>query len=139
MFYDDDNGVLFLTGKGNGTIDFFEVSNSELFHLGNYKAKESGSAYADLPKRCMDVRNCEIMRILQLAPNGQVLPIKFMVPRRENQFFQDGKSLHLLKDFFLNNYWFYKKTFSQIAQMETLPCLLMNGLEEKTHRQQPSH
>jgi len=90
-FYDDDNGILFLGGKGDGNIRFYEVTDSDQFvyFLSEFKSKEPQSGLAAFPKQSMDVMKCETMRLLKITPQGQVIPIRFEIPRQENVFFQD--------------------------------------------------
>eukprot|EP01132_Coremiostelium_polycephalum_P007426 gene7426-9128_t len=88
-FYDVDTNVIFLGGKGEGSIKILEVSNSQeqpLALLGEFKHNIPASGMAMLPKSSCDVSKIEIARILKLSPTGQLLPIRFEVSR-QNQFF----------------------------------------------------
>lgn len=90
-FYDNDLGIIYLAGKGDSTIRIYEVVDEDpyVFHLTDYKSKNPQSGIAVLPKQSCDVMKCEVLRVLQLSPNGTVTPIKFEIPRKENVFFQD--------------------------------------------------
>jgi len=90
-FYDPDNSVIFLAGKGDGNIRYYEVGDSDpfIFYLSEYKSNAPQSGMACMPKTALDVMRCEIMRFLKLTPQGQVIPLRFEVPRADNQFFQD--------------------------------------------------
>jgi len=90
-FYDNDNGIIFLGGKGDGNIRYYEVTDEEpfLFFLNEFKSKDPQSGLAVFPKQCCDVMKCEIMRFLKITPQGTVFPIRFEVPRVENVYFQE--------------------------------------------------
>jgi len=90
-FADQDNGLIFLGGKGDGNIRYYEVVNEEpyIYYLNEHKSKDPQSGLAALPKTSLDVMKCEIMRFLKLTPNGNVITVRFEVPRQDNQFFQE--------------------------------------------------
>jgi len=90
-FYEPDNNVLFLAGKGDGNIRYYEVVDEHpyIFYLNEYKSKDPQSGVALLPKTSCDVMKCEILRLLKITPSGVIVPIKFEVPRAESQFFQE--------------------------------------------------
>jgi coronin-1B/1C/6 len=87
--FDEDTSVLYLNGKGEGLINFFELGESSFDHLGKYQSIDPASGVAAFPKTSMDVMKCEIFRLLKLTPKGQVIPIKFSLPRADSMFFQD--------------------------------------------------
>eukprot|EP01118_Nematostelium_gracile_P013716 TRINITY_DN5211_c0_g1_i3.p1 TRINITY_DN5211_c0_g1~~TRINITY_DN5211_c0_g1_i3.p1 ORF type:complete len:371 (-),score=111.83 TRINITY_DN5211_c0_g1_i3:9-1121(-) len=90
-FADQDNGIVFLGGKGDGNIRYYEVVDEApyIHYLNEFKSKEPQSGLAALPRRCVDVKKCEILRLYKLTPNGCVIHIGFEVPRKENMFFQE--------------------------------------------------
>jgi len=90
-FYDQDNNVLFIGGKGEGNIRFYEVDEtSKVHYLNDFKAKDPQSGLAQLPKTSCDIMKCEIMKLLKLTPTGGVVPIAFAVPRNNvGQIFQE--------------------------------------------------
>jgi len=89
-FYDEDNSIMWLAGKGDSTIKSYEIGGEPMFfELMPFKAKEPQAGMAALPKVCCDVMNCEIMRLLKLTPQGVLIPLKFQVPRRNFDHFQD--------------------------------------------------
>jgi len=90
-FYDEDNGVMFLAGKGDGNIRYYEIADEEpyVFLLNEFKSKDPQSGMALLPKSSCDVMKCEIDRLVKLTPQGQIVPIKFEVPRKDNHYFQE--------------------------------------------------
>ena len=94
-FYDENN-VVFVAGKGDTIIKFYELSFVEDSNVTCEKANEFQTSREPiagiclLPKREVDVRNVEIASMLKLT-NDAVIPISYKVPRAEHlkQYFQD--------------------------------------------------
>mmetsp|Transcript_32075 Transcript_32075/g.51830 ORF Transcript_32075/g.51830 Transcript_32075/m.51830 type:complete len:689 (+) Transcript_32075:178-2244(+) len=89
-FYDEDSSLLFLAGKGDGNIRYFDVTNSDpyLNYITDFKSNVPQKGIAVLPKRVCDSSKCEVVRLLKLTTNC-VEPINFTVPRRSEQFQDD--------------------------------------------------
>jgi len=89
-FFDYDTNVLFLAGKGDGNIRYYEiVDEAPYFHyLTEYKSATPQRGMAFVPKRALNVSECEIARALKLSPN-KVEPISFRVPRKSELFADD--------------------------------------------------
>lgn len=87
-FYDNETKMLYLAGKGDGNIRFYEVENDELFYLSEYKSSEPQRGMGWLPKRACNVADCEVARMYKVA-NGYIEPISFTVPRKSDQFQAD--------------------------------------------------
>jgi len=89
-FYDNDTGVLYLAGKGDGNIRYFEVTDEApyIFYLSEYKSATAQNGMGYLPKRACDVGSCEIARLFKATTN-MVEPIAFCVPRKGGQFQDD--------------------------------------------------
>jgi coronin-1B/1C/6 len=90
-FYDNDTGVLFLAGKGDGNIRYYEVTDEGqfIYYLTEYKSNTAQNGCGFLPKRGVDVASCEIARLFKATSNGIVEPISFTVPRKSGQFQED--------------------------------------------------
>jgi len=90
-FYDNDTCVLFLAGKGDGNIRYFEVTDEGQFvyYLTEYKSNTAQNGMGFLPKRGVDVGACEIARLFKATSAGIVEPISFTVPRKSGQFQED--------------------------------------------------
>jgi len=91
-FYDEDSDIIFLAGKGDGNVRFFEVIPEEepkkmVVYLSQYSSNDSGAAYGAAPKRACDVNANEIMRIYKIT-GTQAQPLQFTVPRK-SELFQD--------------------------------------------------
>ncbi|KAL8591842.1 hypothetical protein ACOMHN_044338 [Nucella lapillus] len=91
-YYDDDTRVIFLAGKGDGSIKYFEVSNTDsCFHFLNiYQSPSPQRGFGVMPKRGCDVQRCEIFRFYKLhAAKNLVEPISMIVPRKSDGFQED--------------------------------------------------
>jgi len=89
-FYDNDTSVLFLGGKGDGNIRYYEVVDEApyIHYLTEYKSNTSARGLAMLPKRAMNVSECEIARFVKVTPD-KLEPISFNVPRKSDIFQDD--------------------------------------------------
>ena len=86
-FFDNDTKVLYLAGKGDGNIRYYEIVDddpSQFYSLSEYKSSEPQRGMAFVPKRAVNVAECEVMRCLKVA-NNYVEPISFKVPRKVTQ------------------------------------------------------
>jgi coronin-1B/1C/6 len=81
--YDIDTNMLFLAGKGDGNIRYYEWQSEDntLFYLNQYQSSESLRGVAMLPKRALNVNECEVARLYKVHPT-MVEPISFKVPRK---------------------------------------------------------
>ncbi|KAK7071102.1 Coronin-7, partial [Halocaridina rubra] len=81
--YDTDTNMLFLAGKADVSIMYWEVAEKEPFlteglkHNGSVQTK--GACL--VPKRGLDVMSGEVNRVLQLTSNA-IIPITYQVPRK---------------------------------------------------------
>jgi WD40 repeat protein len=89
-FFDGDTNVLFLAGKGDGNIRYYEIVDEApyFFFLSEYKSATPQKGMAFLPKRGLNVNECEIAKALKLHTN-KVEPISFRVPRKSDDFASD--------------------------------------------------
>jgi coronin-1B/1C/6 len=84
-FYDNDTQVLFLVGKGDGNIRYYEIvdDNNQIYFLSEYKSSVPAQGAGALPKRCVDVNKNEIFRIYK-ATATNIEPISFTVRHTNN-------------------------------------------------------
>ncbi|KAL9656707.1 hypothetical protein ABK040_002974 [Willaertia magna] len=89
-FFDPDTNLLFLAGKGDGNIRYFEVVNEEpyIHFLSEYKSTDPQMGMALLPKIAVSVSQNEIARLFKLTANA-LTPISFIVPRKSELFQSD--------------------------------------------------
>jgi len=81
--YDEDTNVLYLAGKGDGSVTYQQLVNDKrmVYQLGSYRDTEPQKGGSFLPKKGLDTSRCEVMRYMKLTKNA-VIPISFMVPRK---------------------------------------------------------
>lgn len=89
-FYDEDTNIMFLGGKGDGNIRYYEMVDKEPYahFLTQYSSNTPQNGLALLPKYACDTSSCEIARMYKLEPT-QVTPLTFTVPRKESSFQED--------------------------------------------------
>jgi len=89
-FYDGDTGVLYLCGKGDGNIRYYEVTEtgSEVFYLSEFKSSVPAKGACAVPKLNLKINECEVMRLLKLDTHS-VTPVSFIVPRKSEMFQDD--------------------------------------------------
>jgi hypothetical protein len=70
--------MLYVGGKGDGTIRYFEIVDEEpyIHFLSDYRSNEPQKGLDFLPKRACDVSKCEVARALRLNRDW-VEPISF--------------------------------------------------------------
>ena len=76
-----DNNLLFLAGKGDGNIRYYEYETDTLYPLAEHKSSDPQRGMCFLPRRALNVAECEIARAYKLA-GSTVEPIAFVVPRK---------------------------------------------------------
>ncbi|KAI1861094.1 hypothetical protein JX265_009713 [Neoarthrinium moseri] len=88
-FWDDGCNCLYLAGKGDGNIRYFEYQNDKFEFLSEYKSGEPQRGLAFMPKRGVNVHENEIMRAFKTVNDQYIEPISFTVPRRAETFQSD--------------------------------------------------
>jgi len=88
-FYDNDTGLLFLAGKGDGNIRYFEIDEEKpwIHYVSDYKSNTPQLGMAMRPKTACDVASCEVVSMIK-ASKTTLEPIHFCVPRK-SELFQD--------------------------------------------------
>jgi coronin-1B/1C/6 len=89
-FFDDDTNVLYLAGKGDGNVRFYEIQGETpyCFPLSEQRSAVSAKGMAWVPKRGLNILGCETARLLKLTTNS-VEPLQFFVPRKAECFQED--------------------------------------------------
>ncbi|KAI1004123.1 Coronin-like protein [Podosphaera aphanis] len=88
-FWDDGTQCLYLAGKGDGNIRYFEYENDKFEFLSEYKSAEPQRGLAFVPRRGINVHENEIMRAYKTVNDSYIEPISFTVPRRAEVFQSD--------------------------------------------------
>ncbi|KAK7742067.1 Coronin-like protein crn1 [Cytospora paraplurivora] len=85
-FWDDSTNCLYLAGKGDGNIRYYEYENDKFEFLSEYKSGDPQRGIAFLPKRGVNLHENEIMRAFKTVNDTYIEPISFTVPRRAETF-----------------------------------------------------
>ncbi|MGH0182997.1 UNVERIFIED_CONTAM: hypothetical protein FKN15_010853 [Acipenser sinensis] len=82
-FYDADTSIVYLCGKGDSSIRYFEITDEPPYvhYLSTYSSKEPQRGMGFMPKRGLDVSKCEIARLYKLHER-KCEPITMTVPRK---------------------------------------------------------
>ncbi|XP_006042207.1 coronin-6 isoform X2 [Bubalus kerabau] len=89
-FYDPDSSIVYLCGKGDSSIRYFEITEEPPFvhYLNTFSSKEPQRGMGFMPKRGLDVSKCEIARFYKLHER-KCEPIVMTVPRKSDLFQDD--------------------------------------------------
>ncbi|KAI7520905.1 DUF1900-domain-containing protein [Hortaea werneckii] len=88
-FWDDGSNMLYIAGKGDGNIRYYEYENDKFEPLSEYKSPEPQRGMAFMPKRGVNTHENEIMRAYKTVNDTLIEPISFIVPRRAETFQDD--------------------------------------------------
>ncbi|CCF59831.1 hypothetical protein KAFR_0I00500 [Kazachstania africana CBS 2517] len=88
-FYDNGNKILYVVGKGDGSIRYYEFQNDELFLLSEIYFIESQRGFAVSPKSHVNVKENEILKGYKTVLDKAIEPISFYVPRWSKEFQYD--------------------------------------------------
>jgi len=89
--YDPDANLVYLCGKGDSVIRYFEITPEPPFvhYINTHQTQDPQRAIGMMPKRGCDVSVCEIARFFRLNNNGFCQVIPFTVPRKSELFQED--------------------------------------------------
>jgi len=89
-FFDNDTSVLFVAGKGDGNIRYYEIVDEApyIHYLTEFKSNTPQRGMCMIPKRAVNVSDCEIVRMLKVGTKN-VEPISMQVPRKSDIFQDD--------------------------------------------------
>ncbi|XP_053341821.1 coronin-B isoform X1 [Clarias gariepinus] len=89
-FYDPDTNIVYLCGKGDSSIRYFEITDEAPYvhYLNTFSSKEPQRGMGYMPKRGLDVNKCEIARFYKLHER-KCEPIIMTVPRKSDLFQDD--------------------------------------------------
>jgi coronin-1B/1C/6 len=90
-YFDEDSKVIFIAGKGESAVSFYQFSTESpnyVDFLFAYKGKEAQKGFSFLPKRVVDVLACEIARGVRMTAKT-VEYVQFKVPRKSGTFQAD--------------------------------------------------
>ncbi|KAG7485201.1 coronin-2A isoform X2 [Solea senegalensis] len=91
-FYDPDTHMLYLAGKGDGNIRYYEISSEKPYiqFLTEYRSNTPQKGMGVMPKRGLDVSSCEVFRFYKLVTIKSLIePLSMIVPRRSESYQED--------------------------------------------------
>ncbi|KAG7459041.1 hypothetical protein MATL_G00227040 [Megalops atlanticus] len=91
-FYDPDTHMLYVAGKGDGNIRYYEISSEKpyMHFLTEYRSLLPQKGIGIMPKRGLDVSSCEVFRFYKLVPIKSLIePLSMIVPRRSESYQED--------------------------------------------------
>ncbi|KAK5638031.1 hypothetical protein RI129_012326 [Pyrocoelia pectoralis] len=89
--YDADTNLIYLCGKGDSVIRYFEITPEPPFvhYINTFQTPDPQRGIGMMPKRGCDVSSCEISRFYRLTNSGLCQAITMTVPRKSELFQED--------------------------------------------------
>ncbi|XP_066942237.1 coronin-6 isoform X2 [Macrobrachium rosenbergii] len=89
--YDPDTNLVYLCGKGDSVIRYFEITPEVPFvhYINTFQLPDPQRGIGMMPKRGVDVTTCEITRFYRLNNSGFCQIISMTVPRKSELFQED--------------------------------------------------
>ncbi|VDP10227.1 unnamed protein product [Soboliphyme baturini] len=91
-FYDADTGLLFVCGRGDSFVRYYEINDEQPFihYINTYRSIDPQRSAAFMPKRGLNaVRNTVFFRIYKCISRGTIQVLHFYVPRWTKGFQDD--------------------------------------------------
>ncbi|VDL32694.1 unnamed protein product [Hymenolepis diminuta] len=90
-YYDPDTQMIFICGKGDSTVRYFEYcpQDKQVYYLNRYDSSDPQRGFAFMPKLGLNVSACEIARLYKLHNKNWCEVISFTVPRKSGLFQED--------------------------------------------------
>lgn len=90
-FWDEGTHMVYLVGKGDSQIRYFEVDEHDKVHfLSMYQTNIPGRSVCAMPKKDLDYMKCEVMRFFKLQHTKSIVePTSMTVPRKADTFQDD--------------------------------------------------
>jgi len=89
-FWDEDTSILYLAGRGDGNIRYYEFVDEEpyFYFISAYTSNVPQKGMGMVPKVGVDTSVHEVTRLLKLC-STDVIPLSFCVPRKSTLFQSD--------------------------------------------------
>uniref|UniRef100_A0A7S2XV61 Coronin n=1 Tax=Fibrocapsa japonica TaxID=94617 RepID=A0A7S2XV61_9STRA len=89
-FYDPDSQLLFIAGKGDGNIRYFETVEESpfVYAINEFRTNNAAKGMGMVPKMGLNVSKNETARLLKMT-SSTVEPLSFIVPRKSDAFQED--------------------------------------------------
>lgn len=87
-FFEADSGLIFLAGKGDGNIRYYELVAGACHPITDFKSTVPNKGVTLISRRGVNVAGCEVARVLKVTTDS-VIPLSFIVPRKSEAFQDD--------------------------------------------------
>lgn len=90
--FDYDTKMLYLAGKGDGNIRYYEIVEEApyIHYLTQFLSGHPQKGLGYMPKRGVNVNQCEVFRFYKLHATGNICePVSMIVPRKSTLFQSD--------------------------------------------------
>ncbi len=84
-FFDPDTGLIFVPGRGEGNVKYYDFSNSTIKFANEYRSTTPQKGMSFFPKRSMNYNRCEITRFAKMTTNS-IEYLSFYVPKRNEGY-----------------------------------------------------
>uniref|UniRef100_A0A914YQ59 Coronin n=1 Tax=Panagrolaimus superbus TaxID=310955 RepID=A0A914YQ59_9BILA len=86
--YDEDSGLMYLAGKGDCAIRYYEINEDAPYvhYINTYTTSEPQRAIGFMPKRGLSYNENEITRIYKVTTKGVIDILQFFVPRKSDLY-----------------------------------------------------
>lgn len=90
-FYDEDTNMIYLCGKGDSAIRYFEYTPDPpyIHYLNTFQSSDPQRGMGWMTKRGLNVAQCEIAKLYKLHNSGLCEVITMTVPRKSELFQED--------------------------------------------------
>ena len=88
-YFDVETSILYVAGKGDGNIRYYEYINDELFELSEYTSTDPQRGFAVAPKYSVNLKDNEVTKSYKTVLDNSIEPVSFIVPRRAEVFQAD--------------------------------------------------
>lgn len=85
-FFDADIGLIYLPGRGEGNIKYFDFSNGTVKFASEYRGATTQKGMAIFPKRMVNYNRCEITRFAKMTNSNTIEYLSFYVPKRNEGY-----------------------------------------------------
>lgn len=89
-FYDEDLGILYLAGKGDCSIRYYELTEESpyFYFIDETRFGNPTRGMTTLPRRLCNTARCEVLKGLKIAADS-IEPFSVIVPRKSERFQPD--------------------------------------------------
>ena len=88
-FFDESTSILYLAGKGDGNVRYYEYDSDELYELSQYASTDPQRGFACAPKIKVNLHENEILKSFKTINDHSIEPVSFIVPRKSELFQED--------------------------------------------------